>query len=525
MASLPGFAEIPPWQPPKAEAMVEALARDADALVDAAAGGRAQLGGDGGRAEPLRLVSAISSADALRMSCTLLDSPLPPELARHYIALAGRRRQDRERRARIGSLTLHGRHQTEPVSKEPIEDRAEREIETTARAETPAEEPPRLHLHMPVDVRSLSLIVLTVIACIFACNGRRRSLVPILLGVMFSYALTPAVDRLQRWRLPRAVGATIVISAVVTVIGWGVWALADEASALIETLPQVAQKVRQGLEGQARKSDELADRQGAAGRRRARAGGAARVRRHRPGVGSGIGRAATLPARAPAERECRPGAAAGPAQQRPCRARSPASSSRSPPSTSATTSGRARSALFVLVGQFAIVLFVTLFLLASGDTFRRKMVKLAGPRLSQKKITVQALDEVTAQIQRYLLVQLATRASSSGSRPALPSMRSACTTRRSGASSAGITNLVPYIGAVVVGIGSGGGRLRPVRSIDRGALHRRRLVRHPHARRQPADAVVDGPGQPDERVRGLHRRARCSAGSGARGACCSGCRS
>jgi hypothetical protein len=28
------------------------------------------------------------SADALRMTCALLDSPQPPELARHYIALA-----------------------------------------------------------------------------------------------------------------------------------------------------------------------------------------------------------------------------------------------------------------------------------------------------------------------------------------------------------------------------------------------------------------------------------------------------
>jgi hypothetical protein len=29
------------------------------------------------------------AADALRMTCTLLDSPMPPELARHYGALPG----------------------------------------------------------------------------------------------------------------------------------------------------------------------------------------------------------------------------------------------------------------------------------------------------------------------------------------------------------------------------------------------------------------------------------------------------
>ena len=28
-----------------------------------------------------------AAADALRLTCTLLDSPMPPELARHYIVL------------------------------------------------------------------------------------------------------------------------------------------------------------------------------------------------------------------------------------------------------------------------------------------------------------------------------------------------------------------------------------------------------------------------------------------------------
>ena len=30
---------------------------------------------------------APASADALRLACTLLDSPLPPDLARHYVVL------------------------------------------------------------------------------------------------------------------------------------------------------------------------------------------------------------------------------------------------------------------------------------------------------------------------------------------------------------------------------------------------------------------------------------------------------
>jgi predicted PurR-regulated permease PerM len=62
--------------------------------------------------------------------------------------------------------------------------------------------------------------------------------------------------------------------------------------------------------------------------------------------------------------------------------------------------------LFSLIGQTVVLLFITYFLLASGSSFRRKLVKLAGPTFTQKKITVQALDEITEQIQSYLLVQV-----------------------------------------------------------------------------------------------------------------------
>jgi len=59
-----------------------------------------------------------------------------------------------------------------------------------------------------------------------------------------------------------------------------------------------------------------------------------------------------------------------------------------------------------LAGQMAVVLFLTFFALCAGDTFRRKLVKITGPSLSRKKITVEVLDEITAQIQRYLMVQV-----------------------------------------------------------------------------------------------------------------------
>jgi predicted PurR-regulated permease PerM len=54
------------------------------------------------------------------------------------------------------------------------------------------------------------------------------------------------------------------------------------------------------------------------------------------------------------------------------------------------------------------VLFLTFFLLLSGDTYKRKLVRLAGPTLANRKITVRILDDINASVQRYMSMLLAT---------------------------------------------------------------------------------------------------------------------
>ena len=90
------FAEVPEWQPPNAEAMVEALAKmQTLSWMQRPVIVRNWVTTAIAMSRGLRLSDL--SADALRLTCGLLDSPLPPELARHYIALPARRRQARQR--------------------------------------------------------------------------------------------------------------------------------------------------------------------------------------------------------------------------------------------------------------------------------------------------------------------------------------------------------------------------------------------------------------------------------------------
>src|SRR5690606_12545754 len=64
--------------------------------------------------------------------------------------------------------------------------------------------------------------------------------------------------------------------------------------------------------------------------------------------------------------------------------------------------------LIAFAGQAVMVMFLTYFLLLSGDTFKRKLVKLTGPSLTRKRITVHIIDDINISIQKYLFMLLVT---------------------------------------------------------------------------------------------------------------------
>lgn len=54
----------------------------------------------------------------------------------------------------------------------------------------------------------------------------------------------------------------------------------------------------------------------------------------------------------------------------------------------------------------ALMLFLVYFLLATGDLFKQRLVKLAGDRWSHRKVTMQLLDEITVKIGRFVFYQV-----------------------------------------------------------------------------------------------------------------------
>jgi len=308
----------------------------------------------------------------------------------------------------------------------------------------PASDPARILLHMPVDVRSLALAVLAVLATVFTLRWAQAVVVPVLMGLMFSYALTPLVDRLSRLRIPRAAGAGLVVIGIIVAFAWGGWSLRHEVNSFIDSLPAISQKLRQLVRGPGTApSGTIAKVQQAA---------VEISRAAEEGVVGSIPAIPVATGSAPLAGSVRAGSTTTTTVQT------------NPPGVSRVVVEQpavnvrdylwtGTMGLLSFFGQAAIVVLITFFLLASGNTFRRKMVKLAGPKLSQKKLTVEALDEVTAQIQRYLLVQIGTSV--------LVGVLTWLAFLAFGLNNAGVwgvvagaTNLIPYVGGLIVGVGS-----------------------------------------------------------------------
>jgi predicted PurR-regulated permease PerM len=63
-----------------------------------------------------------------------------------------------------------------------------------------------------------------------------------------------------------------------------------------------------------------------------------------------------------------------------------------------------------LAGHVMVIVFLVFFLLISGGHFRERLLEVAGPRRDDQRTTATIIDDINAQIQRFLLVRLATSA-------------------------------------------------------------------------------------------------------------------
>ena len=268
-----------------------------------------------------------------------------------------------------------------------------------------------LMLHMPVDVRNLSLALLALFASVALLHWASAVFIPIMLSLLLTTALRPVVDILQRWHVPRWLGSGVLLIALLTGAASAAWSLSDGAVELVNSMPVAAKKVRDSL--------------------RQRSGGDSAL--------DTVQKAATQIEQAAAE-----SSAATPTRRGVQRVVIERPSFNIRDYLWSGTMG-----LMSALGQLTVVVFLTFFSLASGNLFRRKLVRIAGTSLERKKVTMQVLNEITAQIQSYLLVQVFTSILV-GIATGLAFWAMGLENAAVWAVLAGVLNLAPYIGSVLV---------------------------------------------------------------------------
>ena len=227
-------------------------------------------------------------------------------------------------------------------------------------------------VRLPVDARGVALAILATLALVVVLEWAQRFVVSLLLGILLAYMLNPLVAWLEKIKVPRAVATLVVMLGVVGALVLGAYSLRGQVQTIVEQLPEAATKFSTAL---------------------------VRLRVNQFGNMQKVQTAAS-------EVE---------------KAASRASGMPSTPKQAAThvvvdAPGfklgdflwQGSMGALGFIGQALMVVFLAFFLLLGGDTFKRKLVRLTGPSLSKKKITVKILDDINGSIQKYMVMLLTT---------------------------------------------------------------------------------------------------------------------
>jgi predicted PurR-regulated permease PerM len=275
---------------------------------------------------------------------------------------------------------------------------------------------------MPTQITAIQLVA--AILTLVAFRSAAGFITPLLVAVLAAVALAPLVRVLSRV-LPRWFASAIVVIGIAAAIGGTAWALSDEVATFSQRLPSIVREVRDMVRSASPRQSLVRQLQQAVTELEQ----------------------STAPAK--------------PTDATPVTVVETVDVQRSMMTW-------AQSAATYLSGGI-LLLFLVYFLLASGDLFKNKFVKLSGDRLSQKKVTVQIIDRIIDQIGRYvfyqfwsgLLVGLGTWASFA-----------AIGLRYAGlwGVAAGVMNCIPYFGPTIIMVASSAAALMQFRSVSMVAL-------------------------------------------------------
>jgi predicted PurR-regulated permease PerM len=208
-----------------------------------------------------------------------------------------------------------------------------------------------------------SLVIVAAVAVVFLLYWGAPFFIPLFVSLLIAYALSPVVSTVQKAVRSRVVAAAIVVLTILGLFGLAAWAWADDVQRLWQEAPGAAKTLSKSLQKYVR-----------------------------PGPLTEVKKAAA---------ELESVATTGKTTPPPA-----------PPAPSAATqmsvvdvAVKGGKGLAIAATQAISVMFLVFFMLASGDLFQKKALAIAAER-NKRRFTLQVLEQIDAQVRRYLLVLL-----------------------------------------------------------------------------------------------------------------------
>ena len=279
-------------------------------------------------------------------------------------------------------------------------------------------DPTHVTNRVSMDVRGLAVAIVTTVVVVFALQWAEKFFIPLLLGIIIAYTLNPLVVWLERIRIPRVVGTSLVMLVVLGGSAFVTISLRGQIQTILDQLPGAASKLSSALSSMREGQPNTMQKVQSAARE----------------IDKATSQAADI------------------------------HSTPKPPATHIVIDQptfklgdflmAGSIGLFGFISQVTMVVILVFFLLLAGDTFKRKLVRLTGPSLSDKKITVHILDDIDVSIQRYMFTLLVANV--------LLALLTWTAFRWIGldnaggwAIAAGVLHVIPYLGPALIAVATG----------------------------------------------------------------------
>ncbi|HEX6948455.1 MAG TPA: AI-2E family transporter [Nitrospira sp.] len=211
-------------------------------------------------------------------------------------------------------------------------------------------------------------IILATVATIFALYSAQKFFIPLFLGLILAVTLNPLVRFLERLKIPRVAGTTLVMAALLGGMVVATLSLRAQVEGILDQIPDATAKLSAALRDMASQGNTMARVQEAARELEKATDQAAN------------GHTAQKPQTRVVVQEQK--------------------------SKLVNWLWTGSLGMFGLIGDTVMLLLLVVFLLLSGDTFKRKLMRISGPSLSKRKITAGILDDIDRSIQHYMLTLL-----------------------------------------------------------------------------------------------------------------------